>query len=205
MTTAYIGSVPAARPLMENFDDRELGERAHFLFEYDPETGALISRFTRNLATYRIGAGHNLIRVDGRSFSAAVIVWLMHYFARPGKKVLKRIDKDPGNHRIENLICGHSEVVHGSQYMPKVVLPGRMPIWLEPCPLQGMAEAAIAQYVKEHRGDPIPACEPPSEVLQELVRMGCPHRRYAPGESRLNPYLQSTFGVTVRQDVDDLV
>ena len=205
MTTAYIGSIPASRPLMENFDDRELGERAHFLFEYDPGTGALISRFTRNLATYRIGAGHNLCRVDGRSFSAAVIVWLMHHFARPGNKVLKRIDKDPGDHRIENLICGKSEVVQGSQYMPKVILPGRMPIWLEPCPSHSLALAAVGQYVKEHSRDPIPPCEVPTEVARELVMMGCPHRAYAPGESRLNPYLQHALGVTARRDVDDLV
>ena len=57
--------------------------------------------------------------------------------------MLKRIDKDPGNHRIENLICGKSEVVQGSQYMPKVILPGRMPIWLEPCPSHSLALAAI--------------------------------------------------------------
>ena len=213
----YVGSIPAARPLMENFDDRELGERAHFLFEYDPETGALVSRFTTHLATYPTASRHNLVRVDGRSFSAAVIVWVMHHYARPGNKALKRIDKNPGNQRIENLICGHSEVISLDKgYCPKVCLPGLMPQWLPKCPSMSMAQAAIANYTKAHRDDAPPPCKPPADVLRELASMGCPAKVYAPGESRLNEYLRGVFGVkpgecrgrvppSPKQYVDDLV
>jgi len=215
--SVYIGNIPAARPLQDNFDDRELGERAHFLFEYDPETGAVVSRFTTNLATYPTATGHSLIRVDGRSFSAAVIVWVMHHFARPGKKTLKRVDKKPANHRIENLICGQNEIVDvGSAFVPKVCLPGQMPAWLPRCRFRHEAERAIAHYVAEHKDDPIPPCKAPDDVLKELRDMGHPARTYAPGESRLNPYLKSilladpkTFRGKVppstRQDIDDLI
>lgn len=213
----YVGKIPAARPLQPNFDDRELGERAHFLFEYDPETGALVSRFTTHLATYPTGAGHNLVRVDNRSFSAAVVVWVMHHFARPGNRVLKRVDKKAGNQRIENLICGKSEVIHVSnRFTPKVCLPGRMPVWLDSCATIDVAQGMIREYTAAHKNDPPPPCEPPADVLRELAAMGCPAKVYAPGESRLNEYLRGVFGVkpgqyrgrvppSPKQYVDDLV
>jgi len=207
------GTWTPAMELQENFDDRELGERAHFLFEYDPATGHLVSRFTGDVMNYAIGAGHHLVKVGRRSLSAGVVVWVMHHFARPGKKLLKRVNRNPADHRIENLLCGKHEISPSSRgFSIKAVLPGHMPVQLPDALTYGQAQEALKEYVEAHKNDPPPPCVVPDVAVRELTQISYPPKTYAPGQSRLSPFMQHKLGVAKRAqvvaprfDVDDLV
>ena len=197
--------------LQANFDERELGERAHYLLEYDPATGSLVSRFSREIQSYAVNSGHHLIRIDKKSFSAAVIVWVMHHFAKPAKTVFRHINKVSQDHRIENLLAGRSEVIaSGRSFVPKAVTPGRMPVYLPREMTKEAATHAIADYVAAHRKDPPPPCPIPESVVKELVKIGYAPKQYAPGESRLNSFQRTMLQEKprprpMRQDIDDLI
>lgn len=212
MTTGF-GTWTPAMELQENFDDRELGERAHFMFEYDPDTGHLVSRFTGDSMGYSTGTGHSLVKMDRRSFSASVIVWVMHHFARPKGRLLKRVNRNPADHRIENLVCGKSEINPSpSGFSVKVVEPGYMPVWLPEVLTYGEAQEALRAYESAHKGRPPPPCVVPEEVVRELTKIGYTPKTYAPGQSRLSKFMQEALGINrarrkaaLSHFIDDLV
>ncbi len=211
MDDGGFGSWNPSYPLQDNFDDRELGERAHYLLEYDPETGSLVSRFSREIQSYPTKSGHHLIRIDKKTFSAAAVVWCMHHFIKPGKALFRHINKVPQDHRIHNLLAGRSEaIVSGPSYVPKVVMPGRMPVYLQREATKEAATNAIEDYAALHRKDPAPLCPIPESVTKELAKISYAPKAYAPGESRLNEFQQALMrekpkARPPRQDIDDLI
>lgn len=205
-----------------DYTDRRLGWRAHFLFEYDPETGCLVSRFTQVLAGYiNTPTAHKLVRIDGHTFSAARVVWVMHHFGRNlngvGRGNLKHINKFAGDDRIENLLSGNGEIVQGHDgWSVKVVMPGRMPARLGPFATASQAQAAGATYTAKHAADDPPEAVVPEEVARALTAIGYPVKVRARWESRMAPEIRAHVlprlklgplpaRAVMRSDIDDLI
>ena len=70
------------------------------------KNGAGWHNFNRQRAGKTAGVrkadGRVEVKLDGRTFKAARIIWAMHYGATP-PDVVDHIDGDPGNDRVENL------------------------------------------------------------------------------------------------------
>jgi hypothetical protein len=84
-------------------------ERVNSLFEYQPETGALIQRANRG-GTARKGShaghinpdGYRRIRVDGKQYMAHRLAWLMFYGVWPASEI-DHINGKKDDNRISNL------------------------------------------------------------------------------------------------------
>ena len=83
-------------------------QRARDLLAYDDASGALVSRTSRSKAKAGCEAGHvnpngyRYLKVDGRSYSAHRLVWLLVHGSFPDADI-DHIDGDRLNNRISNL------------------------------------------------------------------------------------------------------
>ena len=93
--------------MVRAYRDNTTAERVRELFDYNPETGALINRTTRkggvgSVAGYQRPDGYWMVCIDYGRYLVHRIGWLHHYGEWPAKH-LDHIDQNPSNNAIANL------------------------------------------------------------------------------------------------------
>lgn len=84
-------------------------EKAGEMFAYDPNSGAITWKVTRNHMS-KVGSeaghlrksGYRQIIVNGRAIAAHRLAWLLHYGTWPEQHI-DHMDGNPSNNRISNL------------------------------------------------------------------------------------------------------
>ena len=75
---------------------------------YNPDTGVITWKKGRKgrrkqAGHLHKGHGYYTICIDGKSYVAHRIAWLLHYGEDPGEMVIDHIDRDKTNNKIDNL------------------------------------------------------------------------------------------------------
>lgn len=80
-------------------------EALNDLFDYNPETGELKRRVPSPMAreTERKATAYQQVRIDGRSYRAHRVIWLMVFGEIPEGMVIDHVNGDTNDNRLSNL------------------------------------------------------------------------------------------------------